>query len=181
VSSRFLAAGVLPKGVSVHLLDERHDNRGSFTEFFRTSWNSGIDPVQWSLVKSVAGTLRGMHLHWRHDEFFFLASGRSCVGLRDVRPESATRDTSCLLEFTQDDPAILTFPRGILHGWYFHEDSVHIQAVSDEEYARYHVDDNQGCHWSDPAIGIPWPCKPTHVSERADGFPDLATLLRLAP
>lgn len=162
----------------IRSLDENRDARGSFTEFLCASWETGFKPVQWSLVKSVSGTLRGMHLHWRHDEFFFLAGGHCCVGLRDLRTSSGTRNSYCLLEFTEQDPAIVSFPRGILHGWYFFEDSFHIQAVSDEEYARYHIDDNHGCHWSDPAIGIPWPRTPTVVSERANQFPDLATLLR---
>jgi dTDP-4-dehydrorhamnose 3,5-epimerase len=162
----------------LHPLEEKRDMRGSFTEFLCDSWDLKINPVQWSLVKSVRGTLRGMHLHWRHDEFFYLAGGHCCVGLRDVRSTSTTRNVFCLLEFTEQDPAVVSFPRGILHGWYFFTDSFHIQAISDEEYARYYADDNHGCHWSDPAIEIPWPHPPTIVSERANRFPDLASLLR---
>lgn len=106
-----------------------------------------------------------------------LASGRCCVGLRDVRRRSATRDISCLLEFNDKAPAFVSFPRGVVHGWYFYEDSVHLQAITNEEYAQYHNDDNPGCHWSDPALGIPWPETPEIVSERADQFPDLASLM----
>lgn len=180
LSSRFLKSGSLPHGSIVRALVENTDERGSFTEFLCNSWGTGLDAVQWSLVKSHAGTLRGMHLHQRHDEFFFLSSGRCCVGLRDIRPDSPTRDRSCLLEFSATKPAVVSFPRGVLHGWYFYEDSVHIQAITDEEYAHYYADDNVGCHWSDPALEIPWPCTPTIVSDRAAAFPDLDTLLRTA-
>lgn len=175
--SPYIKAGTLPEGAVVRPLVESTDERGSFTEFLCASWETGFEPVQWSLVKSRRGALRGMHLHQRHDEFFFLVGGRCCVGLRDVRSESATRNTSCLLEFSENNPALVTFPRGILHGWYFFQDSVHIQAISDEEYSRYHADDNLGCHWSDPALEIPWPERPVFVSERANEFPYLATLL----
>ena len=176
-SSRSLRAGKLPKGVRGRVLVPNADARGSFTEFFCDSWQTGFDPVQWSVVKSSAGVLRGMHLHRRHDEFFLLVSGRCCVGLRDLRPGSITETVYCLLEFSEVEYVFVTFPRGILHGWYFFEDSVHIQGISNEEYSRYHIDDNLGCHWSDPALEIPWPEIPTIVSERADQFPHLATLL----
>jgi dTDP-4-dehydrorhamnose 3,5-epimerase len=117
-----------------------------------------------------------MHLHRRHDEFFYLLTGRAWIGLRDVRPGSPTEGRSCLIGLRADDPATVSFPRGILHGWCFPEPSVHVQATS-ETYAIYAGDDNLGCHWSDPALEIPWPMRPTEVSARADAFPALAALL----
>jgi dTDP-4-dehydrorhamnose 3,5-epimerase len=177
-SALLLRSGALPEGVQVRPLAVNRDERGSFTEFFCESWKTGFSPVQWSLVRSRRGTLRGMYLHRRHDELFLLTAGRCCVGLRDLRPGSPTKDTSCLLEFAEHAPAFVSFPRGILHGWYFFQDSVHVQAITDEEYARYHADDNLGCRWSDPALEIPWPETPSIVSEQARHLPDLAGLLR---
>ncbi|MGA8259322.1 MAG: dTDP-4-dehydrorhamnose 3,5-epimerase family protein [Arenicellales bacterium] len=174
--SRRLRAGTLPEGAELRALVINEDERGSFSEFFGASWRIGIRPVQWSVVSSRRGVLRGMHLHLRHDEYFLLIKGRCCVGLRDLRPGSSTRGRSCLLEFDEKEPAFITFPRGILHGWHFFTDSIHVQSISDEEYTQYHPGDNLGCHWSDPALEIPWPEEPVIVSERANGFPDLRTL-----
>ena len=171
-----LRAGSPVDGLRVRPLEPNADARGSFTEIFAASWESGIVPAQWSVVKSAAGVLRGMHLHRRHDEYFLLVEGRASVGLRDVRPGSPTNGASCLLEFTEKAPAALSFPRGIVHGWYFHEPSIHVQAVS-ETYPEYREDDNLGCLWSDPDLGIPWPETPRLVSPRAAAFPTLRVLI----
>jgi dTDP-4-dehydrorhamnose 3,5-epimerase len=174
--SGYLKAGGVIAGARVRPLDVERDARGSFTEIFYDSWDTGIDPSQWSVVRSARGVLRGMHLHRRHDEYFLVISGRASVGLKDLRPGSPTESVSSLYELDGDHPACLSFPRGILHGWYFHQETIHIQAVS-ETYSAYGGDDNLGCHWSDPALGIPWPEQPKLVAERAASFPPLAVLL----
>ena len=127
-------------------------------------------------MSSLAGTLRGMHRHRRHAEYLFVVSGLMSVGLYDGRPGSATEGRSCRYELTAIDPAFLTFPAGLVHGWLAHEATVHLQAVS-EAYAAYASDDNDGCHWSDPDLGIDWPFAPTILSERADAFGSLRELL----
>jgi dTDP-4-dehydrorhamnose 3,5-epimerase len=164
------------EGACLRRLDVHDDARGSFTEFFSRSWSAGDSPAQSSVVTSNAGVLRGMHLHRRHDEGFLLLKGRVSVGLRDIRPGSPTEGVSSLFEFSGDDLIYLTFPRGIVHGWFFHEPSIHLQSVS-ETFADYGDDDNLGCHWSDPALDIPWPGRPTLVAKRADEFGSLAALL----
>lgn len=171
-------------GLQVRRLASATDARGAFTEIYSADWNLCIAPEQWSLVRSAAGVLRGMHLHRRHDEYFFLLSGRAWVGLYDIRPGSPTEGRSCLVELSADDPTTVSFPRGIVHGWCFPVPSVHVQATS-ETYGVYATDDNLGCHWSDPALGISWPMQPTEVSPRADSFPSVQTLreqtLRIDP
>jgi dTDP-4-dehydrorhamnose 3,5-epimerase len=171
-----LAGGTPFDGVRVAPLAPTTDERGSFTEVYSDDWDTGIDPVQWSVVRSDAGVLRGMHLHDRHVEYLMVVAGRVSIGLHDARPGSPTEGRWCRLELAGDEPAFVTFPAGIVHGWLFHEPSTHLQAVS-ETYASYADDDNHGCHWSDPALGIEWPFEPTVVSARADGFPPLAELL----
>lgn len=170
-----LAAGLPLAGVELRPLHCHRDARGSFTEYFVQSWGTGIAPVQWSVVQSQANVLRGLHYHRRHDEYFALISGRACVGLRDVREDSSTRDGWSLYELTASAPCCLIFPPGLLHGWYFHEDSVHLQAVS-ESHDDYGHDDNLGCHWSDPALEIPWPCTSPLLADRAARFPGLREL-----
>lgn len=171
-----LVAGRMIDGVELRLLVSHPDSRGDFTEFFSRGWDGAASPAQWSVVTSVAGVLRGMHLHRRHDEGFLLLRGKANVGLRDVRPGSPTEGVSSLFEFTAQPLVYLTFPRGIVHGWMFPEPSIHLQSVS-ETYGEYGGDDNLGCHWSDPALDLSWPARPTLVAPRAEAFGSLAALI----
>lgn len=171
-----LISGVDLEGVELHQLDKNVDSRGSFTEIFHKSWKSCIDPVQWSAVESGPGVFRGMHYHSRHDEYFCLITGRCLVGLKDLRAGSPTENGYSLYELNEDSPAAITFPRGILHGWYFFERAVHIQSVS-ESYNDYSADDNLGCRWNDKDLGIPWPFKDAVVSERAANFSSFKQLM----
>ncbi|MGQ0801332.1 MAG: dTDP-4-dehydrorhamnose 3,5-epimerase family protein [Pseudomarimonas sp.] len=163
------------EGVMLRAIDQKTDARGSFAEVFSDRWELPITPRQWSLVRSTAGTLRGMHLHLRHDEWLLPISGHCVVGLHDLRPDSPSSGRSMLIELDANAPQSLCFPRGIVHGWYFPTDCMHLQAVS-EPYSEYSEDDNFGCHYGDPELAIPWPARPHIVSERARMFPNLTAL-----
>ncbi len=171
-----LVHGSVLAGVNTVALVPHRDRRGSFTEIYNASFEPFLAPSQWSVVRSRRDTLRGMHVHLRHDEYFHLLDGHVFVGLHDVRPGSPTQGLSSLYEFGADTDVSLVFPRGLLHGWLFTRDSVHIQATS-EDYDDYRDDDNFGCAWNDPALDLPWPSTPNRVSSRARGFPRLAELL----
>jgi dTDP-4-dehydrorhamnose 3,5-epimerase len=173
---RGLVGGVWLDGVILRDLEAHDDPRGRFMEVFGDHWDSGIDPAQWSVVHTQAGALRGMHLHRRHTEYLMVVAGRMSVGLHDARPTSPTCGEWARYELSADHPTFLTFPADLVHGWLAHEPTIHLQAVS-EAYEFYAEDDNEGCHWSDPALGIEWPFEPTIVSERASGFPLLVDLL----
>jgi dTDP-4-dehydrorhamnose 3,5-epimerase len=170
-----LRAGTLLHGVQLFPLVPHEDRRGSFTEIFQSDWGLGVSPVQWSSIHSKPGVLRGMYLHLRHDECIIVIRGRASVGLYDLRPDSPTREQSALIELCEEEPAVLSFGRGIVHGWYFHESSLHLQGVS-ESYEEYNDDDNLGCHWEDPHLGIPWPQRSSILSDRSAKLPSLATL-----
>jgi len=175
-ASSALVQGSTIDGVQLRALQPARDERGSFTEMFAQHWDCGVEPVQWSIVQSQPGVFRGMHLHQRHDEYVAIVSGRMFVGLHDLRPSSPTFRVASLYHLTADDPAFIALPRGLLHGWLFPEPTVHLQAVS-EAYTTYGADDNHGCHWSDPALGIDWPFAPSIVSARAEGFGSVDGLL----
>ena len=162
-------------GVNLRLLEEQRDRRGSFTEAYCDTWGLPIAPAQWSIVRSVAGTLRGMHLHLRHSEYFLCISGSACVGLYDLRPASPTKDESMLIHLSGIEPVAVSFPCGIAHGWLFLTDAIHCQAVS-ETYANYKEDDNLSVHWNDPELNLPWPEQPRVVSPKANAFGSLAEL-----
>ena len=171
-----LVAGSPIEGVELRRLKMNHDQRGCFTEVFQEHWKTCIKPVQWSIVHSQENVFRGLHLHRRHDEYISLISGRASVGLRDLRPWSPTCGAWSLHELHGADMACLTFPIGLLHGWYFHEASVHLQSVS-EAYIDYGKEDNWACHWSDPALEIPWPFTDPILANRASDFPTMQGLV----
>lgn len=162
-------------GVRAGELEPHEDRRGSFTEVFASHWSTGVTPTQWSLVRSHAGALRGMHLHLRHDEYLTVISGTLWVGLHDLRPSSSTLGVSQLVRLSGDAPSYLAWPSGLVHGWIAESDVTHLQAVS-ESYVDYAADDNQGCRWDDPELALDWPVTPRTTSGRSDGFGTLSDL-----
>ena len=166
-------AGSPIEGVKLFKLRPHIDIRGHFTEVFQDHWDAINTPCQWSIVRSTNNVLRGCHLHLRHDEYFCLIEGEVSLGLRDERHCSSTQGNWQLYRLYGTDLAALTFPAGLVHGWYFHTDSLHLQAVS-ESYRTYGDDDNWGIHWADPELEIPWPFDNPLLSERATQFHSLA-------
>lgn len=104
-----------------------------------------------------------------------MIQGHCLVGLYDARPNSPTYQQSALYELFGTDLKALIFPAGLLHGWYFHKPSIHLQAIS-ECYRDYAHDDNLGCRWDDPALNLPWGISDPILSDRAASFPLLSDL-----
>jgi dTDP-4-dehydrorhamnose 3,5-epimerase len=168
---------VLPQGVELRALEPHADDRGRFTELFREEWGAGVAPVQWNAVTSEAGVLRGVHVHVRHDDYLVVHAGTATVGLCDLRADSPTSGLATCVEMTGEEPAGLAIPHGVAHGFYFHEPSLHIYAVS-----RYwDPSDELGCRWDDPDLGIPWPQPDARLSPRDAALPSLADLRRELP
>lgn len=163
----------LPAGVELRRLEPHADDRGSFTELFREAWPGAVRPRQWNAVRSEAGVVRGVHVHVVHDDYFVLLSGRASVGLRDMRPASPTAGMVALVEVSGDDPQALTIPHGVAHGFHFHEPSLHVYAVT--EY--WSDDDELGCRYDDPDLGIPWAPGAALVSARDRDAPPFTTLV----
>jgi dTDP-4-dehydrorhamnose 3,5-epimerase len=154
------------EGVRVRKLEAHRDSRGSFTEIFRDSW-FGNHPVQWNLGRSETGVLRGVHGHFRHSDYLVVLEGSMTIGLKDLRPDSATHDSIEMVLLAGENPKVLTIPTGVAHGFYFHCPTTHITAVTH----YWDVEDELGCQWNDPALGLPWPCVMPRISARDAGLP----------
>lgn len=152
----------VPAGVVVTELEKHPDERGTFTEMFRGEWGTGVEPVQWNVVTSEPGVLRGVHVHPRHDDYLIVVAGRATVGLLDLRPSSPTERMAATIECSGAEPRSIVIPHGVAHGFLFHERSTHVDAVSH----YWDTADELACHWDDPDLGIEWPFRPTLVSER---------------
>lgn len=162
----------LPEGVLLRRLNMHKDERGVFTELFRVAWPMEISPIQWNAVATDTGVLRGVHVHLQHTDYLVLVQGQASIGLRDLRKHSPTAGWSGVVEMRGAEQTALTIPPGVAHGFYFHEPSLHIYAVS--EY--WNEEDELGCHWADPDLQIPWPMSSARVSLRDARLPSLKTL-----
>jgi dTDP-4-dehydrorhamnose 3,5-epimerase len=163
---------VLPDGVTLRPLVPHADERGVFTELFRTSWGVGVEPVQWNAVRSGENVLRGIHAHARHSDYLTVPFGRAVVGLHDLRAASPTAGMPAIVELSGDAPSGLSIPPGVAHGFYFLEPSLHVYAVSHE----WDPDDELGCRWDDPDLGVEWPCRDPLLSVRDASLGSLSEL-----
>lgn len=163
---------MFPAGVTLVALSPHADERGVFTELYRASWEAAVEPVQWNAVSSATNVLRGVHVHQRHTDYLTVVSGWATVGLYDLRPDSPTQGVSATVVMHAAEPTAMVIPVGVAHGFYFHEPSLHVYAVSHE----FDPADELGCRWDDPELGIEWPCTAPLLSPRDR---DLGTLARL--
>lgn len=167
----------LPLGVSLRSLQTHHDERGSLTELFRASWVAGTGVVQWNYSESKARVLRGVHVHVKHADYLILLRGHATIGLRDLRRGSPSENMTALVEMKGTKLHALTIPPGVAHGFYFHEPSTHLYAVSEYWDKR----DELGCRWADPELEINWPDVAPLISERDAALPSLRDLIESLP
>lgn len=166
------ASGKLPAGTQCLTLQMHSDERGIFTELHRLEWDTGVKPIQWNMVKSKENVLRGVHVHIKHWDYLIVSSGHATVGLRDLRHNSITFGLTTLFELDANSLQSIIIPPGVAHGFYFHEVSTHIYAVS--EY--WNTSDELGCHWADAALEMRFPVVTPSLSTRdahACSFEDL--------
>ena len=163
----------LPEGVRFTKLETHADPRGSLTEVFRLTWDTGIDPVQWNVTLSAPGVLRGVHVHLEHTDYVAVIDGRADVGLFDARPRSATHRMATVVPMGADEMTGLTIPPGVFHGLYFHERSIFLYGLSH----GWEPQDDLAARWDDPDMGIPWRIGSPSMSDRDAGAPSLKRLL----
>jgi len=113
-----------------------------------------------------------VHVHRRHADYLTVVAGRASVGLCDLRPVSGTPERATIVDLDSERPAAIMIPTGVAHGFLFRAPSIHVYAVTH----TWDPDDELGCRWDDPELGIPWPSEPTSVSERDLALPRLAEL-----
>lgn len=170
--------GTLPAGVQMHPLQSHPDQRGDLTEVFREEWGDGVEPVQWNMLRSAAGVLRGVHVHVVHDDVVIPLDGRMTLGLRDVRESSPTHGLAVALELSGAAPAVVVIPHGVIHGFLFHESTTLLIGTT----SYYDPADDYECLWSDPELDIAWPAEPIVMSDRDRDAPPFSGLLeRIRP
>lgn len=159
--------------VRITPLKRHEDDRGALTEIFRANWPTGTDPVQWNMVRSQPGTMRGFHVHATHTDYLLIAEGAMFLGMRDLRKGSPTAGMVDTLTITAEEPFAVTLPTGIGHGFCFVQPSMHIYAVSH----YWDMADEFACRFDDPEIGIDWPVASPLLSPRDDAAGTLAEMI----
>jgi dTDP-4-dehydrorhamnose 3,5-epimerase len=166
---------------------ERHaDERGAFRELWREATLEPIEPehagaapgseprfVQANLSSSMAGVLRGLHLHRRQLDRWVIASGRAFVALVDIRPmlDGGPRPAVETHELGADD--WVQIPAGVAHGFLALEPVELVYLVTN----AYDGSDEAGFAWDDPLADVPWPLS----SATPDGRPILSERDRTNP
>src|SRR5258707_236229 len=72
-------------GVRTWPLTMHRDQRGHLTEVFRAEWDTGLAPVQWTVLLNEEGLMRGMDIHVWHNDWQVLLEGHAALGLKDLR------------------------------------------------------------------------------------------------
>ena len=99
-----------PAGVRIRFLQANRDERGVFLEVFRDEWDTACEPVQWSVINSEAGVLRGVHVHVTHTDYLIVVTGVMLLGLHDLRPRGGNGVTSCMITLDARQPIAVTIP-----------------------------------------------------------------------
>jgi dTDP-4-dehydrorhamnose 3,5-epimerase-like enzyme len=163
----------------------RHaDQRGGLAEIWRASGLADLGPeraglpdarvVQANLSVSTVGVLRGLHLHRRQLDRWYVAAGRGVVALVDVRPMLADPDAAPIVELREADADTwVEIPNGVAHGFLAVEALTLVYLVTNE----YDGSDELGFAWDDPVAAISWPS----VAVTPDGLPILSDRDRANP
>lgn len=137
------------------------DERGFFTERFRTSWLAelGLDTlmIQDNFSRSKFGTLRG--LHYQHSpgqaKLVTCLTGTIMDVVVDIRASSPTFGQHECIELSGEKPQCLFVPAGFAHGF--------VVTSANGADVMYKVDSfwnpkTEGAIlWNDPDLGIRWP------------------------
>jgi dTDP-4-dehydrorhamnose 3,5-epimerase len=149
------------------------DDRGCLFEIFREEWKGAFKTGQWNACSSLAGVMRGVHVHVDYDEFYTLPVGRVFLALRDIRRTSPTFGSSIGLEWSAADGFAVPVPAGVAHAVFFLDDSVLAFGLSNYWKAELDV---LGCRWDDLAPSLRWPVESAKLSPRdseAGSFDDM--------
>jgi dTDP-4-dehydrorhamnose 3,5-epimerase len=157
-------------GVSLTDLTGHFDERGVLTELYRQAESDAPPMLQWNFVRSAPGVLRGVHGHFRHWDYLIVLDGSATIGLKDLRPGSAAYNRSTMIEMRGNSLQALTIPPGVAHGFFFPEPAFHIYGVS----SYWDKNDELGCRWNDPELGLDWPVQNPAISPRDAALPSLA-------
>ena len=162
-------------GVTVRAFEPIEDVRGSLCEIHRDEWDLAPKPVQWDYVTTKANVLRGMHTHYLRWDYIVMLDGHATIGLKDLRRDRASFGGNMVIDMPDDRRTVVTIPSGVAHGIFAHTALRYLYGLT---VAWDGVDEDLGCRYDDPALGIAWPSASPIVLRRDLDLPDFATMVR---
>lgn len=159
-------------GLGFHPLEQHADDRGVLVEMHRDDRGLPVDPVQWNVVHSRPGALRGVHCHVTHSDLLNMVAGELILGVVDLRSSSPTFMVAEMHRVAALTCSISIAP-GIAHGFHFEEHSTMIYGVDHV----WNPEDELGCMWNDPGLGLNWPCSSPELSLRDQTAGTLESLI----
>lgn len=161
-------------GVSVSALAPNADLRGSLCEIYRDAWKLGPRPVQLDFVASNPKALRGVHVHRLRYDYLIILDGNATIGLTDMRRRAASFRQAMSITTSGAKPEVILVPPGVAHGIYAHDRMLYLYGLT----RYYDGDDQLGCRFDDPALGIAWPDRDPVLLPRDAKLPGFEELLR---
>lgn len=159
------------KGAYIIHLNPFQDQRGLFERLFcqehlkEIGFNEQLKQVNFShSVKK--NTIRG--LHYQRAPFSEIKIIRCIEGaffdvIVDVRKNSPTFLQYFSIKLTPDVHQMLFIPKGCAHGFQTLSNDAKMIYFHTENYSP---ESEAGLHYADPILGIEWPNKPSHISEK---------------
>ena len=148
------------------------DDRGYFMETYQKDQfaAAGIDKefVQDNQSRSTRGVLRGLHFQKNHTQgkLVRVTKGEVYDVAVDCRPHSATFGKWVGVTLSEENKKMFYIPEGFAHGFLVLSDVAEFcYKVTD----FWHLGDESGLAWNDPAIGIEWPQLVGEYPGSADG------------
>jgi dTDP-4-dehydrorhamnose 3,5-epimerase len=177
------AATELP-GVLIIEPDVFRDGRGYFFETYHADkyHAGGVDGpfVQDNQSRSVAGTLRGLHLQLRRPQgkLIRVIEGEILDVAVDVRRGSPTFGRSVSVTLSADNFKQCYVPPGFAHGFCVTSPIAQIEYKCTD---LYDPTSEIGIAWNDPQLAIRWPVAEPVLSDRDRRNPRLSTLIDTLP
>lgn len=149
--------------------DVFRDERGFFMETYHQKRYSeaGIDIVfvQDNRSHSSRGILRGLHYQLAHgqDKLIYVVRGEIFDVAVDIRLGSPTFGRWVGDYLSAENGRQIFVPKGFAHGFCVLSETADVVYKCTDFYAP---GDEYGILWSDPEIGIDWPCEDVVISEK---------------
>jgi dTDP-4-dehydrorhamnose 3,5-epimerase len=162
--------------------DVHRDERGFFVETYQAKryQEHGIDQpfVQDNHSKSVAGTLRGLHLQVGRPQakLVRVVSGAIYDVAVDVRRGSPTFGRWVGMVLSSENFRQCYIPAGFAHGFAVLSETAEVEYKCSDVYDPA---SEIGILWNDPALGIRWPIENPILSHRDCSHPTLMRQQRL--
>jgi dTDP-4-dehydrorhamnose 3,5-epimerase len=166
-------------GVIIIEPDVHCDGRGFFLETFHADKHRALGVtgpfVQDNHSRSIAGTVRGLHLQVRRPQakLIRVIEGEIFDVAVDVRRGSPTFGQWVGFKLSAQDFKQAYVPVGFAHGFSVVSEVAQIEYKCTE---LYDPESEIGIAWNDPALAIPWPVEHPFLSDRDSRHPPLAAV-----